>query len=681
MLLNLDPGVKRKHAALKQLPPVPATGWKPPTHFPDLRNAVLMSVDTETKDPGLLDHGPGWGRGPQGHIVGISVAALASNNERWCGYYPIRHEAAPEENCNAANVLSWARDMLQTPSIPKTGANLMYDIGWLEEDGINVQGKLYDTQYAEALLDEQGATNLEFLSRKYLGRGKHSTGLYDWCARAYGGTSSPAQRKNIYRTPPSLVGFYGEADAALPLEILPLQFAELASQGLIELYEMECKLTRLLIRMRRNGVRVDLEYANKLYGEFNGIITEVWNKFAHKYGARANYNSGDQLGPLFEAQGVKVPRTEKGAYQFRKEWLESLKDEVPIAADVLQLRELDKLQSTFLRGYILEGNVKGRLHCSFNPLRTDKGGGEAGSQGAKTGRFSSSDPNLQNIPSRSRIGKRIRKAFVPDFDNLGWVKFDYSQIEYRMLAHFACDDGDGSADRLRDSYNNDPNVDYHDFVYDAACPYMGWDINDGVFRKANRGKIKNTNFGLLYGQGTKKLSRTMNLTPEQATAFFTAYHTAAPYVKPTMQMCADEVHKNGYVRTVLDRRTRFDLWVPYTPGFDPTLPTAIPYHIAIDKWGSNIKRAFEYRAVNYKFQGSAADMMKKAMVLLDESGVFDYIGLPNLTVHDELDFNIQNGSKVTRDALRYVKRTMEQAIPLRVPVRADPEFGKTWGDC
>ena len=677
--LNLDPGVKRKDAQLKELPSVPNTGWKAPDYFPDLRDAILLSVDTETKDRNLLLHGPGWGR-KQGHIVGISIAALGRNGEKWKGYYPIRHEVHTHENCDVQPVLAWAKDMLETP-IPKTGANLFYDVGWLAEENIFTQGPLYDIQYAEALLDEQGTTNLDFLANKYLGRHKATSGLYEWCAKAYGGTVGPKQRANIYRAPPSLVGFYGEADAVLPLDILPQQWAELAAQGLTDLYVMECKLTRLLVRMRREGVRVDLDYAQHMHSELGKELREGIEQFAYKYG-RANYNSTEQLAPLFLAQNIPVPKTEAGGYSIVKAWLEGIQDEFPIAADVLKLREYDKLIGTFLEGYVLKGHVNGRLHCSFNPLRTDKGGGEAGSQGAKTGRFSSSDPNLQNIPVRSKVGKRIRKIFIPDVSHLAIRKYDYSQIEYRMLAHFATDNGDGSADALRQSYIDDPDTDYHDYVYDAACPYMGWDINDNELRVFKRRPIKNTNFGLVYGQGQGKLARTMHFTPEQARTFFTAYHTAAPYVKPTMQACADEVHQFGYVRTILGRRTRFDLWQPYSDRYSrEELPDPLSYDLAIYKWGSNIKRAYDYRAVNYKFQGSAADQMKTAMVRMDESGVFDTIGVPKLTVHDELVFSQMDDSPRTLDAFRYMQHLMETAIPLRVPVRADPEIGPNWGEC
>lgn len=677
-MLGLD-SPRRKDSGIRELPPWPRTGWRPPTTFPDLRNATLLAFDTETKDPGLKTNGPGWGR-KQGHIVGVSIAALGRNNERWVGYYPIRHEVETELNCDAANVLAWTRDMLAT-NIPKTGANLAYDIGWLAEENIKVNGPLYDVQYAEALLDENGTTALEYLAAKYLRGGKSSAAMYQWQAEAYGGAVGPDQRANIYRTPPSLVGAYGEGDAALPLDILPLQFKLLHDEGLMDLYQMECKLMPLLIKMRQTGVRIDSDYAGKLHTDMKGLIRDAYARFRHAWGPITSSKSPASVGAVFEAQGIKVPRAPAGGYSIVKVWLEGLADEAPIAADLLQLRELETLQSTFVEGYLLRRGINGRLHCSFNPLKTSKGFGGGTTQGAKTGRLSSSNPNLQNIPIRSEVGAKIRQAFIPDIGHHGWRKYDYSQIEYRMLAHFAVDDGDGSAEKLRDSYRNDPTTDYHDYVYYRACPYMGWDATDEALKKQKRRPIKNTNFGLLYGQGQGKLARTMQFTPDQAREFFNVYHEAAPYVKPTMAMCAREVHEHGYVRTILNRRTRFNLWQPFSWDRDEDAPLPQPYDRAISMWGSNIQRAYEYRAVNYKFQGSAADMMKKAMVLMDESGVFDTIGVPKLTVHDELDFSQIDDSERTLEAFRYMQHIMETAIPLNVPVKADPDTGRHWGEC
>lgn len=677
MFLDIPLGGLRKRETIKELPPVPVTGWKPPAILPDLSSATLIAYDVETKENDW-EHGPGWARG-KGHIVGFSVAAIGRNNERWKGYLPIRHETAIGENLNPQGCIAWLKQTLEN-SIPKTGANLIYDTGWLQEEGINVGGPLYDTQFAEALLDEQAPTALQWLGMKYLGVGKSSAGLYEWCAKAFGGKPTPKQRANIYRAPPSLVGFYAESDADLPLDILPIQWAELYAQNLIPLFEMECRLIRLLIKMRRTGVAIDLDYTERLYREMQTELRQLHAAFNRKYGRTVNYNSGVQITPVLDDLGIGYPRTEMGAPSVTKEWLEALKDKHEVGAEIIRLRELDKLTNTFLRSYLLEGHTNGRIHCQFHPLRGDKDGGST--KGAKTGRFSSSDPNLQNIPSRTEDGARIRRAFVHDYGHKDAWKNDYSQIEYRMLAHFAVGPG---ADELRQSYIDDPDTDYHERVYLSACPYLGWDPNesDKALVKRRRKPIKNTNFGLLYGQGRLKLARTMNLDKKGTDDFFDAYHTAAPYVKPTMAEITKEVHQYGYVTTILGRRTRFNVWVPFDSrgGEDDEQARALPYEEALRKYGSNIERAWAYRGVNYKLQGSAADMMKRAMDLCESGGVFDTIGVPKLTVHDELFGSRIDDSPRQVEAYRELQHIMETAIPLRIPVRADPEYGPNWGEC
>lgn len=675
MFLSIDPGLTRKRAVLKELPAVPYTGWQPPSSLPDLRDAALIAIDTETKENDF-DHGPGWARG-KGHIVGFSVAAYGRNGERWKGYLPVRHEVAAEQNLNPEGCFSWLRWIAETP-VPKTGANLIYDVGWLQEENINVGGPLYDVQFAEALLDETGHTNLEYLGMKYLGVGKSSSGMYEWQAKAFGGTPTGKQRANIYRTPPSLVGFYAESDADLPLDILPIQWREIVNQGLLPLFEMECRLIRLLIKMRRTGVQIDVPYTEQLHTELSGQLRQLHAAFNRKYGRNVNYNSGIQIAPVLDELGIKYPRTPAGAPSVTKDWLNGLKEVHPIGNEINELRELDKLIGTFLKGYLLESNVNGRVHCQFHPLRGEKAGGAT--NGARTGRLSSSDPNLQNIPSRTETGAKIRRAFINDPGHLDCWKADYSQIEYRMLAHFAV--GPGSDD-LRQSYIDNPDTDYHERVYYAACPYLGWNPEepDKELVKRRRKPIKNTNFGLLYGQGIPKLSRTMGLSSADAKAFFDAYHTAAPYVEPTMAEIEKEVHAFGYVTTVLGRRSRFNLWVPFfwEKGQEP--PPALPYDMAVRQYGSNIERAWAYRGVNYKLQGSAADMMKRAMDLCESEGVFNYIGVPKLTVHDELFGSRVDDSPGMREAYRHMQYLMENAIPLRIPVRADPEYGRSWGEC
>jgi DNA polymerase I-like protein with 3'-5' exonuclease and polymerase domains len=656
--------IPRKRARLKVPPPIPETGWRPPSSFPNLSTALAIAFDTETREDDFA-HGPGWARG-KGRIVGFSVAALGHAGERWRGYFPLRHEVEAHNNLDPETCLSWARHVLEsTPHIPKIGANLLYDVGWLTEENVFVAGPLLDVQFAEALIDESGDTNLDWLGEKYLGVGKHASLLYEWCARAYGGNATGIQRSNIFRAPPSLVGPYAEADAEMCFDIFSRQRAILEREGTLSLFDMECSLIRLLVRMRRQGVQVDLDRAAELHYRLK-LDIEAKEKALHdEHGLRVNVDSNDDVSKLFDVAGVPYPRTlpssrhPNGQPSFQKDWLKA--QEHPVGKAVNYIRELKKVRSTFLRSYILESNVRGRLHCQFHPLRSDDGG-------AKTGRFSSSDPNLQNIPVRTKEGKEVRTIFVPFHGHAKFNKKDYSQIEYRMLAHFAV--GPGS-EELRAKYNNDPKTDYHDVVQTNVKNITGILIE--------RRPIKNLNFGLLYGQGEGLLAQKNNFEKRQATEVFKAYHLGAPYAKPTMAAIAQEVQIYGYVTTILGRRTRFEMWEPIETNYNEGRQPALPYELAVRRYGPRIKRAFDYRGVNYKLQGSAADVIKKAMVALDQSGVFDVTGVPLLQVHDELDWSIPDESPIVAEAHRFIEYTLETAVTAKVPIKVDSKYGPNWG--
>lgn len=668
----------RKRAILKVPSAIPETGWRPPSYLPDLSNADVISFDVETKENDF-SHGPGWARG-QSHIVGFSLAAI-QRGERGKWYFPIRHEVQSDWNLNPDGCLSYLKRTLETPRIPKVGANLMYDVGSLTSENIYVEGQLIDCQFAEALIDEQGDTNLDWLAQKYLGESKETSLLYDWIDTQYRPKKSE-RRGEIWRSPPQLVGPYGEADADLPLRVFEQQWPILQAEGTTELFHMECRLIRLLVKMRLRGVTVDMAYAERLYVELGEDIRELYAKLRHVSGINVTgVNSPAEIAPIFDHFGIPYPRTAPslrhpfGQPSFTKEFLKSV--EHPIGELINTIRAYEKIRGTFVKSYLLESSVNSKVHCQFHPLRSDDGG-------AKTGRFSSSDPNLQNIPIRENswekkgqgAGKKVRKAFTKDRGSIRWEKRDYSQIEYRMLAHFAV--GPGS-DELRQSYIDNPKTDYHDKVYYDVCPLMGWNPEDEEYKSIRRRPIKNTNFGLLYGQGQGKLARTMGMSQADSRKFFESYHAGAPYVKPTMQMCADEAQQYGFVRTVLGRRTRFNLWEPIGNRGEERAD-ALPYAWALQKHGHGIKRAFDYRAVNYKLQGSAADMIKYAMDAADQAGVFDVIGAPLLQVHDELDNDVRDDSPAVREGLRELTHIMETALPIRVPVLVDMKYGPTWGD-
>lgn len=636
---------KRGERALGPLPAIPETGWRPPTELPDLRRAPVMSFDVETYDPELATAGPGWARG-KGHLCGFSVATPDTRI-----YVPIRHTVQAEMNIDPDMAIRWMSAMMGT-DCPKVGANLMYDVGWLRQEGITVKGKLHDVQFAEALLDETSRVNLEALGRKYCGIGKEVDILKEWCMSYYG-SGALTWRKDIHRAPVSLVGAYGEMDAALPLMVFEQQYPLLVNEGLVELFEMENKLIRLLLDMRFAGVQVDIPYAEQLRDTFVKEAKEVQDRINHMAGFSVNVNASDSLAKAFRHFGLDHPRTDKGAPSFTKEFLENHDHE--FANAITELRGIEKLRGTFVEGYLLGSHVNGKVHGLFHPLSGTDGG-------TKTGRFASSDPNLQNIPTRTKAGKLIRKAFIPDFGHLQWRKYDYSQIEYRFLAHYAV--GQGS-DIIRQKYIDDPTTDYHQATADLILQIANILLE--------RGPTKNINFGIVYGMGKDKMAKDLNLAIEAAKKLLDAYHLGAPFVKETMKQVMDFANEYGYNLTILNRRTRFNLWEPDGWGVKGF---ALPYAQAVARYGA-VKRAYLYKALNYKLQGSAADMMKAGMVKCYEDGVFDATGIPRLTVHDELDFSDEGGRD---EAFKEMQHIMQTIIPLRVPVLFDCDIGPNWGD-
>lgn len=638
----------RGSKVVRVMPPIPDTGWLPPTYLPDLSRARVISIDCETYDPELLDHGPGWARG-KGHIVGVSVGA--DGGGRW--YFPIRHEVEPEHNWSPETVLAWLRDTLANPAQPKVGANLMYDVGWLRHEGVTVAGELVDVQYAEALLDERAEVALETLAQKYLGEGKESSLLYRWCADFYGGKPNSAQRANIYRSPPRLVGPYAESDADLPLRVAVAMYPHLVREGMIDLFRMECDLIPMLIDMRFAGVTVNIPRAEELRETLAEREKLEAAKLRNLVGFDVDINSAETLARAFDKVGLGYNKTAKGKPSFTKDFLKAVQH--PVADHIREIRKLAKLRGTFVESYILNSHVDGRVFGQFHPLRGDEGG-------TRSGRFSSSTPNLQNLPSRDdELAPLVRGLFIPDPGHQQWRKYDYNQIEYRFLAHFAVGP---MSDEIRSIFNADPNTDYHVMTQELVHRQTG--------QLLDRKPIKNINFGLIYGMGVDKLAGGLGLSVKAGKELFAAYHKGAPFAKATMEACSEEARDTGIITTILGRKSRFDLWEPQGWGSEGM---ALPYEQAILKYGQ-IRRAYTHKALNRRLQGSAADMMKMAMWRCYKDGVFAETGIPRLTVHDELDFSDPGGKDA---AFREMRNILENAMPLRIPIKANCDIGPDWG--
>lgn len=650
------PTARGKNKIAPIMPDIPETGWQLPTEFPNLKLAKVISLDLETYDPELITNGPGWARG-KGHIVGVSVAA-----DDFKAYYPMRHEIEPHINHPPEKVLTWLSDILDTESIPKLGANLMYDIGWLRHEGVTVKGDFYDVQFAEALLTEASKVDLDTLGKKYLGIGKTTNLLYDWCSNYYGGTATEKQRANIYRSPARLVGHYAEGDAVLPLQMIGEIYKRLKDESLVDLFEMECKLIPLLLDMRFEGVSVDLDRAEQAREGLIQREKESLKRIKDLAGFEVNVNASASLAQAFDKIGLKYPRTKptsrspKGQPSFTKEFLKTV--DHPIAKLVIDIKSCRKMNGTFIEGYILNSHVNGKVYGQFHPLRGND-------NGARSGRFSSSNPNLQNIPSRDKVlAPLLRGIFIPDPGHKQWRKYDYSQIEYRFLVHFAIG---GGADAVRQQYIKNPKTDYHKLTQLLVKEKTGIELE--------RKPIKNINFGLIYGMGQPKLARSIGVALNQAKILFQAYHNGAPFAKATMDDCIKIAQNTGMITTILGRRSRFNLWQPRRRG-KQIEAVALPYNLALRKWGSNIERAYVHKALNRRLQGSAADMLKYSMLKCYQDGVFAETGVPRLTVHDELDFSDPGGHD---DAFKEMHHILETAMPLRIPVLLDSEIGPDWG--
>lgn len=652
---------RSKDYVARVMPEIPDTGWRPVRDLPNLARARVISIDTENHDPGLDEgFGPGWARGV-GSIAGISVA---TEDAAW--YFPIRHTIQPEDNYEPQRILDWCKVEFNRPQQPKVLANATYDLGWLAQEGVSVRGDIHDVQFAEALLDSSARVALETLASKYLQEHKQSEVVMQWCADYYGGKPTLEQRKNLWRAPPRLVAPYAIGDAAMPIRILEKQWGVLHRLGLYDLYRLECNLIPLMIAMRFAGVRVDIAEAERVRGVLIAKEQELSARLKAMVGFEVNVNAADSLSKAFDKLGLPYGRTKPtsrapdGKPSFTKEALAKVKH--PVGALVREVRKTSKARSTFVESYVLDAHVNGFVYPSFHQLKGDE-------NGAITGRFAASNPNYQNLTSRDEwLAPLIRGIAIPDDGHKQWRKYDWSQLQYRFLAHYAI--GPGS-DELRRIFSTDPKADYHESVRSLIQRITG--------KELARKPVKNINFGFVFGMGIDHLAELLGLEIDEATELAETYHTGVPYVRETLQAASKEAQDTGLVRTILGRITRFDLWEPvrWTRGVER--PPGLPYALARERYDERLRRAYTHKALNYKLQGSEGDLMKTCMLRAWNEGVFAATGVPRLTVHDELDFSDHGEAD---DAFDYLQHDiMEKSLGFRVPISVGCDVGPNWGAC
>lgn len=626
----------------RPLPPIPKTNWFPPGEFPNLSAAKRLSIDVESRDDDLMEKGPGYQRGA--YIVGLAVGT----DDGYRAYFPMKHELGG--NMDAGQVVRWANDELGRANQPKVGARMIYDLEALHYTGVKVAGKCYDIQLMAPLLNENRYQfNLELLSQEEFGEGKQDEELYKWLAKAYGGQAKrigkTGQARNIWRGPVSLVGPYAESDIDLPLRLFDVYKPRLEEEGLWDLFEMESDLIPMLLAMRLEGVRVDAEGAERLNDDLKKRLKNVEGL------SGLDIWAAESIAKVFRKAGEPFPLTPKTKEpSFTKDWLE--RHHWDVARKIAEARKWDKFRATFLEGYILNSHIGGRVYGQFHPLKSDEGG-------TVSGRFSSSCPNLQNIPKRDKeLGPLVRSLFIPE-DDEDWVKDDYSQVEFRILTHYA--EGPEAEDARR-RYWEDPSTDFHIMVAEMC------DIA--------RGPAKNINFGLVYCMGEEMMATNLGRPVEEIRPIFDQYHEKLPFVKALQEELTKLAERQGFVRTILGRRARFDLYEPRNWELSRQV-TPKPYDEALAAW-KRIKRAGTYKALNRRIQGSAADVMKEAMRQIWKAGICNALKAPRLTVHDELDWSRPRTPEAL-EAHREAIHIMEHCVELRVPLKVDSGVGPNWG--
>tara|TARA_R100001377_G_scaffold6428_1_gene3497 strand:- start:204 stop:2078 length:1875 start_codon:yes stop_codon:yes gene_type:complete len=613
--------------------------WIIPTGYPDLTGYKEIAVDLETCDPNLTTRGPGWAT-KDGFIAGIAVAA-----GDYKAYFPMRHQNG--HNLDPKMTMRWFKQQMDTPRIDKIMHNATYDAGWLQAEGIEVKGRIIDTMVTGAIVDENRFSySLNNLGRDYIDMRKDEKALRA-AARDWG--FDP--KSEMWRMLPMDVGAYAEQDALMTLKLWQRLKIELDKQELWSIWELETSLIPLMIKMRQAGVPVDVSKAEQAREGLTKRVAQIKGSIKKQTGVDIEPWAATSVQKVFDKLNLEYKKTESGQASFTKQFLNLHPH--PMAKEIVRLRELDKANTTFI-DTILRHEHKGRIHCEFHQLRSDDGG-------TVTGRFSSSNPNLQQIPARDpEIKKLIRGLFVPE-QGCKWGSFDYSSQEPRLLVHFAAGLSDDHKDPMVDEIVKEwqiRDVDLHQMVAD--------------FANITRKEAKTVNLGIMYGMGKAKLADQLDISLQEASDLLNTHQTKVPFVKGLAGMASNTAARRGSIRTILGRRCRFDMWEPVGWAYNKPLPLKEAQEQYCSVMGKQIRRAFTYKALNKLIQGSAADQTKKAMADCYAEGL-----IPMLTVHDELCFSIESQEQASR-----ITEIMETGMShlLKVPSKVDEELKDNWGE-
>ena len=650
----------------------------------DLTNIDTVAIDLETYDPNLKTKGLGAIRG-DGFICGVAVATGKDT-----AYFPFSHsdtDLSLDKKLKMWEVLD--EKLFQNEKITKIFHNAMYDVCWIRAvTGKKMKGRIVDTMIAASVIDENRFKySLDSLSKDFLKDKKYKYDLQEKTLAWSKGTIKDPMTK-MHKLPASIVKDYAKQDVDLTFKLWSLFNKELdkvvytketkddndkvikEEKTSRKIFELETKLFPCLVDMKFKGVKIDVQKAKELGKRLEKRRDNLIKIIKVRTGVDVQIWAASSLKNLLENQEIndykKTPKS--GMPQLPGDYLRTHKNR--FLRFVAKARECDKAKNTFVEGLL--GFVHNeRIHADINQIKGEHGG-------TVTGRFSMSNPNLQQIPSKGYIGTKMRELFVPETGS-EWYSFDYSQQEPRIVVHYAIKLGMAGTSDLKEEFNKE-DADFHQIVADMA--------------KIPRKQAKTINLGLFYGMGRVKLQKELNLDPQQAKKLFNTYHDKVPFVRQLSQDLGEFASDNGLLFTLGDRFCRFDKWESRDKEWNSETNrfTEVKLHAtkedAIDAYKleqmskydkltdpeceffeKHYTRAFTYKALNRLVQGSAADMTKKAMVDLYEKGI-----IPHIQIHDELCVSIKDQETRTT-----VQKIMEQAIKLEIDNKVDCEHGPNWG--
>lgn len=573
-----------------------------------LRTKQTLSLDTETTSTNAID----------AELVGLSFSVEE---------FQAAYVSLPSNREEALKLVNIFKPLYEDEKITKVGQNIKYDIEVLRGYGVEVKGKLFDTMLAHYIIQPELAHNMDYMAETLLNyqtihieqligpKGRKQKNMRDLAA------------KDIYE--------YACEDADVTLRLKNLLERKLKeADGEKLFYEIEMPLVPVLVEMELNGVRIDTESLKETSKIFTRRMAEYEERIYHEAGEKFNISSPKQVGDILfgKMQIMEKPKkTKTGQYVTSEEVLQSLKQKAPIVSDILAYRGLKKLLSTYIDALPKLINPKtGHIHTSFNQAVT------------ATGRLSSSDPNLQNIPVRDDDGKEIRKCFVPDEGCL-FFSADYSQIELRIMAHLSSDEN------MTEAFKNGQDI-------HAATAAKIWHERPEDVSAEQRKKAKQANFGIIYGITTYGLAQRMEISNREARTLIADYFRTFPKVHAYMEAAKEEVRQKGYAETLFHRRR-------YLPD--------------INSKNGTVRGFAERNAINAPIQGSEADIIKVAMIRIyrrfKEEGIRSKM---ILQVHDELNFSVYPDERERVE--RIVMEEMQGAYQLNVPLLADCGWGNNW---